>query len=223
MDPEQLIGSILRGALGARRKRHRSTLGFLLGGRRSSWLNASTVMAAAGVAWGLYETMSRGETVTAAADTPRAAASAPPAGVPPIPPVPQAAAAETPDVHAPEGLPAAVLRVIRLTISAARADGALSPSEEAAIVQHAKTVGAEALVTEELRQPTPLADIVAGTEPAQRSDLYTLAYAIVRADQEVSGAERIYLAQLAHQLGLEPADVAALESSAAERIAQEGA
>jgi len=84
-------------------------------------------------------------------------------------------------------------------------------------------VRAEALVAEELRQPTPLADIVAGLETAQRSDLYTLAYAIVRADQDVSGAERIYLAQLAHQLGLEPAEVSALESSAAGRIAQEGA
>jgi len=222
MDPEQVIGSIVRGALGARRKRHRNTLGFLLGGRRSGWLNASTVMAAAGVAWGLYETMSQGDTVTAAPETVRGAASAPPLEVPPIPPVPQAKTLES-DVRASEGVPPAVLRVIRLTISAARADGTLSPSEEAAILQHAKTVRAEALVAEELRQPTPLADIVAGLETAQRSDLYTLAYAIVRADQDVSGAERIYLAQLAHQLGLEPAEVSALESSAAGRIAQEGA
>ena len=220
MDPEQLIGSILRGALGVRRKPHQNTLGFLLGGRRSGWLNASTVMAAAGVAWGLYETMSRGDSVTAAPDTVRAATSAPPAAVPPIPPVPQPADA---GVRASDGVPPAVLRVIRLTVSAARADGTLSSSEEAAILQHAKSVGAEALVAEELRQPTPLADIVAGVDPAQRSDLYTLAYAIVRADQDVSGAERIYLAQLAHHLGLEPADVSALESSAAARISQEGA
>jgi uncharacterized membrane protein YebE (DUF533 family) len=218
-----LIGSILRGALGARRKRHRNTLGFLLGGRRGSWLNASTVMAAAGVAWGLYETMSHKDTVASAPHAPRTATSAPPVDVPPIPPVPQGTATGNTDVRTSQGVPAAVLRVIRLTISAARADGALSPSEEAAILQHAKAVGAEALVTEELRRPTPLADIVAGIEPAQRSDLYTLAYAIVRADQDVSGAERIYLAQLAHQLGLEPADVAALESSAAERIAEQGA
>jgi uncharacterized membrane protein YebE (DUF533 family) len=219
MDPEQLIGSILRGALGVRRKPHRSTLGFLLGGRRSGWLNASTVMAAAGVAWGLYETMSRGDTVSASPDTARGATSAPPTVVPPIP-EPQATTADPGRVS--DSVPPAVLRVIRLTISAARADGTLSSSEEAAVLQHAKAVGAERLVAEELQRPTPLAEIVAGVEPAARSDLYTLAYAIVRADRDVSGAERIYLAQLAHHLGLEPADVSALEASAAARIAREG-
>ena len=117
-------------------------------------------------------------------------------------------------------MPLAVLRVIRLTISAARADGTLSPVEESAILQQAKAVGAEAVVAEELQGPTPLATIVAGVEPDQRNDLYTLAYAIVRADQEVSGAERIYLAQLAHGLGVAPAEVTALEEAAAQRIAQ---
>ena len=38
-----------------------------------------------------------------------------------------------------------------------------------------------------------------------------LAFTIVRADETVSGAERIYLAQLAHQLGLDAATAARLE------------
>lgn len=209
-----MIASILRGALGARPKRHRNTLNFLLGGR-GSWLNASTVMTAAGVAWGLYETLAQGQPVTAAPDSRGAASLPPPTAVPPIP--------ATPPAEGASQVPPAVLRVIRLIVSAARADGTLSPVEESAILQQAKTVGAEHIVSDELRQPTPLQAIVAGVDPAQCNDLYTLAYAIVRADQDVSGAERIYLAQLAHHLGLSPGDVTSLEEAAAERIARGGA
>ena len=42
-----------------------------------------------------------------------------------------------------------------------------------------------------------------------------LAFTIVRADETVTGAERIYLAQLAHQLGLDPAAVRAIETETA--------
>ena len=49
------------------------------------------------------------------------------------------------------------------------------------------------------------------TADAARRDLYVLAFTIVRADETVSGAERIYLAQLAHALGLDPATAAVLE------------
>ena len=52
----------------------------------------------------------------------------------------------------------------------------------------------------------------------QHDDLYTLAFAVARADETVSGAERIFLAQLAHQLGLEAVAVAELERVAVERI-----
>ena len=45
-----------------------------------------------------------------------------------------------------------------------------------------------------------------------------LAFAIVRADEGVSGAERIYLAQLAHALGLDAAAAAALERETAAAI-----
>jgi uncharacterized membrane protein YebE (DUF533 family) len=108
--------------------------------------------------------------------------------------------------------------VIRLTIAAARADGALTPKEEEAILVHARTVGAESLVAQELRQPTPLPLLMAGTPAVQRDDLYTLAFAVARADEVVSGGERIFLAQLAHQLGLDPAATAQLERAAVERI-----
>ena len=56
------------------------------------------------------------------------------------------------------------------------------------------------------------------TADADRRDLYVLAFTIVRADETVSGAERIYLAQLAHALGLDPATAAALEQQTAAAI-----
>lgn len=224
MNAEDMLGSLIRGALGGKRKRSKGAMRYLAGGK-GSLINASTLLAAAGVAWGLYETATRNSTVPGGG----AGAPVPPGGAPPGTPVPVPthavppplpnAAAPAPSAESPvPGVPPQVLRVIRLTISAARADGTLSEHERAAILQQARAVGAETVVQPELDRPTPLPALLAGVDPAQRRDLYALAFAIVRADESISGAERIYLAQLAHQLGLEPADVASIESEAAARI-----
>jgi uncharacterized membrane protein YebE (DUF533 family) len=116
-------------------------------------------------------------------------------------------------------VPNEVLRLVRLAISAANADGAMSEQERAAVVSEAQAHGGSELVAAELAQPRPLAEIVSGvTDPAQRATLYVLAYTILRADEQVSGAERIYLAQLANLLGLTPADVQRLEQETGRRI-----
>jgi uncharacterized membrane protein YebE (DUF533 family) len=112
-----------------------------------------------------------------------------------------------------------VLRVVRLAVSAARADGTLLPAERALILSHAREAGVESVVELELAAPRPLSEIVSGiTDDQRKRDLYVLAFTIVRADESVSGAERVYLAQLAHQLGLTPGVIAELESSTASRI-----
>ena len=117
-----------------------------------------------------------------------------------------------------------VLRVVRLMISAAGADGHLGPEEREAILAEARKAGAEDAVARELESPRPLADIVAGVGDTKlREDLYALAFGIVRADETVTGAERIYLAQLAHQLGLEKDAVSRLEEQVATRIDEEAA
>ena len=184
MTPEDLIGALLRAAVGGRGKRSRGATRFLTGGR-GSLINASTLLTAAGLAWGAYE-----------------AASAPPP--PPLP---------------VSGLPPDVLRVVRLAIAAARADGRLTDAERASIVAQARSVGAEAIVDRELQSPRPLAEIVAGVGDSNtREQLYVLAFAVVRADEGVSGGERIFLAQLAHALGLDPATTARLETEAARGI-----
>ena len=75
------------------------------------------------------------------------------------------------------------------------------------------------IVEQELMQPRPLAEIVAGvTDDTHRGTLYVLAYSILRGDEQPSGAERIYLAKLAHLLGLDPRTVQQLEQNAGKRI-----
>ena len=188
MDPERLIGGLIEGVLSGRRGRRRA-LRHLTGS--GSLLSASNLLAAAGLVWGVYE---------AAQGAGTSPPLPPPGGEPAAPPAPG---------------PDALRRIVRLTLSAARADGDLSLEERGRILEKAREVGAEELVSEELRVSHPLAEIVAGvSDPALKSELYTLAFSIVRSDDGVTGAERIYLAQLAHQLGLDPVATQALESAA---------
>ena len=194
MDPERLIGGLIEGALCGRRGRTHA-LGRLTGGS-GSLLSGSNLLAAAGLVWGLYEA-AQGSTAGTTA-TPDA---------PPPPPSGDTAATTAP-------VPAELRRIVRLCISAARADGDLSLEERGRILGKARELGVEELVTEELRSPHPLREIVAGvSDPVLKSELYALAYGIVRSDDGVMGAERIYLAQLAYQLDLDPAGARALESA----------
>jgi uncharacterized membrane protein YebE (DUF533 family) len=205
-DPSQLLSVFLEGALGrSGRKRARKAARFVTGNK--GLISASSLLAVAGVAWGIYDSM-------------KSSVGAPTAGAPQgwLPPVAAqgVTSASTPDV--PQ-MPPEVLRLVRLTISAARADGDLSAAERALILDHARKAGVEAEAQRELDEPRPLSEIVRGISDEQaRRDLYTLAFSIVRADESVSGAERIYLAQLAHQLGLDATAAASLESAAADRI-----
>ena len=130
---------------------------------------------------------------------------------------PAPAAAEAPADEG--GVPAPVARLLRIMISAARADGELGPAERERILKEAREVGAEALVRQELEAPRPLGELVEGvSDPQLKEQLYTLAFVIVRADESVTGGERIYLAQLANRLGLDPESVTRLEGEAAARI-----
>ena len=189
LNGEQLLEVFLRGALGrSGRKRSRKAVRFL--GGQGGFLTASTVMAAVGVAWGLYDSLK--SSAAPVQDTPGAS---------------------------PLLVPPEVARIVRLAASAAGADGTVADGERALILQHARQAGVESLVDEALRVRQPLADIVAGVAgDAERRDLYVLAVAVVRADESISGAERIYLAQLAHALGLDAATAAALEQQTASAI-----
>jgi uncharacterized membrane protein YebE (DUF533 family) len=204
-----LLEAVLRGVMGGGRKRSKKAFRYLTGSRGGSLVNANTLLTAAGVAWGIFETMQQAPPPAApTAPAPTAAPSYAGAGGG-LPPLPTLRATDD------------TTRMVRLAVSAANADGTMSEQERASILQHA---GAAAdVVAEELDQRRPLAEIVAGvTDPAQRATLYVLAFTIVRADEQVSGAERIYLAQLAHLLNLDPTAVQTLEKDATARIDKAG-
>ena len=214
-NPADVLSIVLRGTLGrSGRKRARRATRFLTGNR--GFLSTSALIAAAGVAWGIYDT------VMASKNSPAPGAVL---GVPAVPGVPTGGVPPVPGASVPP-IPAAieaafdpVARVIRLAVSAAKADGALSDQERALVMDRAREAGLESVVETELGQTRPLADIVRGvTDPAMKKELYVLAFTIVRADETVSGAERIYLAQLAHQLGLDAAAVTAIENETATKI-----
>jgi hypothetical protein len=231
MDIESLIGTMIEGSLTSRRKRSYGAGRFLRRGS-GSFVNASTLLTVGGLIWGAIETMQQQSASGpggAAPTPPPPLASPPPRPVaggpartapPPLPPVPGAVpAAGAADAAVPDG----AVRLIRLMLSASRADGQASDAEKQTILEHARKAGVEALVEDEWLKPTPLASVVGVVnDPRQREDLYVLAYAIVRADEGICGAERIYLAQLASLLKLDKATVDRLEEATDNRIATAG-
>jgi uncharacterized membrane protein YebE (DUF533 family) len=205
VDESALLNGVLSAVLGGRSHRRRSNraLNYLTGGHRGSfWTNPSTLLTAAGVAWGIYETMQQSGI---------GSTGSPGSG--------SVSAAGSPGSPTANSISPEALRIVRLAISAAYADGSVSDTERAAILDQAKTAGVSGIVDAEMQQPRPLADVVAGvSDAAQRATMYVLAYSMVRGDEQPSGAERIYLAQLANLLGIDVATVQELEQKAASRI-----
>src|SRR6185503_17332270 len=131
LDAEDIIDGIVRGALSGRRKSWSRTGRAV---RSSGLVNARTLLAAAGVAWGLFETW-QGQQQTAGVS---GGAVPPPTPSAPAPrPAPADPAADE------SGVPGPVARLLRIMISAARADGELGPAERERILKEAREVGAE--------------------------------------------------------------------------------
>jgi uncharacterized membrane protein YebE (DUF533 family) len=221
MDPEFLVRGVLGSVLGGRaRKRSRRAMRYLTGHRGSFWTHPTTLLTGLGLAWGVYETLSNQNAaatgpVGAAGAAPVASQAGSPGGVgsTPVPPLPAVGGAGAPAVS--DG----ALRLVRLAVSAANADGVMNEHERAAVLQQAQSAGVGEIVERELRQPVALPAIVAGvTDAAEAATLYVLAFTVLRADEQLTGAERIYLAQLAHLLRLDPSTVERLEKDTGERI-----
>jgi uncharacterized membrane protein YebE (DUF533 family) len=243
MDVEYLLGSLLRNVVSTRggRKKTKGTMRYVLGGAGG----AGKALLLGGVAYALLESLTKGMGTGSGSVAPGplagpgsgSAASAAGGVVPPPipsahgtspraagpsvpPPIPGSAA--LPATGPTGGVPPEVLRVIRLTISAAQADGVLTAAEQRAILSQARPAGAEAAIAPDLLRRTPPAEILAGvTDPRQREQLYTIAFAIVRADEHVTPDEREYLDEVARALQLDAAAVASLESRAAQGIDRE--
>lgn len=222
LDISGLLTSVAADAMGLRRKRHRRAGGFL-GNSRGSFLNTSTLVGLAGLAVGAYQIfkdksaspsapvgrVTPGTTVLGDSGRPMDDFAAPRA-TPPLPAVATSTARKVDDMP---------LRAIRVMIAAARCDGGLGEEEMGRLISHARDAGLESAMRAEWQSPRPLAEICAGIEDLdQKRDLYVLAYAVLRADEQVSGSERVFLAQLAARLGLSPEASAALETQTAARI-----
>jgi uncharacterized membrane protein YebE (DUF533 family) len=178
-------------------------------------MNLGTLLGAAGLAWGAYEHFKdRTPAVMTTIDGGGFAASSPP----PIPATLPPPLPATSTYVAPSG-PDALRRLVALTIAAARADGDLGEEEYGRILAAAREHGAEQLVQGELARRCTVQEIVAGAnDPRLRSDLYALAFGIVRADGSISPAERKWLRELALALSLDAEAAAQIEQETADRI-----
>jgi hypothetical protein len=221
MIPSLLVQTVLNAVLGGGRKQSRRAARFLTGRHSSLWANPAVLMTAAGVAWGVVESLRQ----HAGAGTAQPATGSPrPDSGPPLRAHGGTVAASEPLAPLPVTAEAPVaddggLRMIRLAVSAATADGALNDRERAAIVQQAKDAGLAETIERELRNPRPVAEIVSGvTDPGEAATLYVLAFTILRADEQLTTTEQIYLAQLAHLLALDRGTVERLEKDTGERI-----
>src|SRR5437867_3060339 len=92
MDEHMLLEGVLRGVLGGRGKRSRKALRYLTGRRGGSFVTPNTLLTAAGVAWGIFETLqnqqaAQGSPVPAGTTGPTGASTSPAAPVPPLPDV----------------------------------------------------------------------------------------------------------------------------------------
>jgi hypothetical protein len=220
VNPDFLIRGVLGSVLGGGRKRSNRALRYLTGSSGSFFTRPETLLTAAGVAWGIFETLQQQQGTAPSRSGGQgggqwggvaAPAGAQPAVGGPIPPLPGGAAAP--------GVDAEALRLVQLAISAANADGVMGDKERAAVLQQAQSAGVGDVVEREVNQRRPLAEIVAGvTDQAQGATLYVLAFTVLRADEQLTGAERIYLAQLAHLLNLDSSTVQRLEKDTGERI-----
>src|SRR5262249_16911291 len=113
-----MLSVVLRGTLGrSGRKRARRATRFITG--HGGFLSTSAIIAAAGVAWGIYDTIKNKD---GAVPTVPGVPQVPPAGS--IPPIPAAVDAVAIDP---------VTRIIQLAVSAAKADGTLNDQERAMI------------------------------------------------------------------------------------------
>jgi hypothetical protein len=230
-----MIGAMVGSALDVRGKPHRRAQRYLTGPSGRSFLDASTLMTAAGLAWGAYEVFrtrpgAGGSTTTVLPELPPRHAPPStttvvrdelPGALPPLPEVAGPASAALPTQAASPALPLGAQQLLRLTVAAAKADGTLGEEEYGRILATAHEHGVGEIVAKELAAPRPLAELVAGVrDPQHKADVYALAFGIVRADLDVTGPERIWLARLATHLGLDRATTDRIESETAARIAR---
>ncbi|MFD0979052.1 DUF533 domain-containing protein [Tropicimonas aquimaris] len=91
--------------------------------------------------------------------------------------------------------------MLKAMIMAAKADGQITPDEQAAIMEHLKDASEDerAFVLEELKKPLDIASLASATSDSARETVYSTSLSAISIDTE---AERAYLRNLAAALQL---------------------
>jgi uncharacterized membrane protein YebE (DUF533 family) len=220
MDAERILGALVGGALlrglaggGRHRHRHRRRGGAFL---PTPGMRGMLGMGALGVAIAAFDHFARqqkmaGRQTFSGGPAPGAPGVAPPP--PPPPPPPPGSSARTapppPSAAAPAAGEEEALLMVRAMIAAANADHELDAEERARILSTIEESGASeddrATLLAELERPLDIAALAArATSPALRRDVYLASEMAIDADTR---AEQSYLARLARELGLDPAQV----------------
>jgi uncharacterized membrane protein YebE (DUF533 family) len=216
-DAEKLLGTVLSQVMGSgssHKKKHKSSL---LG----SLTSGAGLMTAIGLGIGAYEILkekkqvqpqSSGYPVQPPPPPPHAAPAWGGASMPPPPPPPPSTfpanpppvAAASPSQIDPQEL---AIRMIRVMIAAAHADGTFDEEEEKAILARLRTTDLSQeerlFILDELHHPKSIDELTAGiTDPSIAKTMYMLAVNAVAID---SPGERAWLDNLAARLSLSKA------------------
>ena len=141
--------------------------------------NPKTLLTAAGVAWGIFETLQHQWHTAGGPASARHRHEA--AGHPPIPPLPRCPRFR-------RGMRDDALRIVRLAISAGTPMARSANRNEPRLEQARRRGGPTRRAG--VGAAPALADIVAGvTDDTQRGTLYVLAFGILRGDEQPTGAD----------------------------------
>ena len=217
-DAEKLLGKVLHEVMGSssshKKKKHSSSL---LG----SLTSGAGLMTAIGLGIGAYEVLKEKKPAAPPTSVPGYGSQPPPAAPawggaatmpPPPPPPPQAAPRPSPPIASPTPINAGnsqelAIRLIRVMIAAAHADGSLDETEEKAILTRLRATDLSQeermFILDELHQPKGLDELTSGiTDPSIAKTMYMLAASTVAID---SPTERAWLDDLATRLSLSKA------------------
>ena len=199
---EKLLGRIVKETLGGRSSQNTKSRGLF-----DSLASGQGLMTIVGLGVGAFEILKeqkgKSSSGSLSAGTPPSipANSKPPASPPPPlpeekqhrPPIPPVPAVNEERAVSNEDL---ALRLIRVMIAAAHADGSLDEAEEKAKLDSEEKM----FLIQELHQPKSLAELTNGiVDPAMAQTMYMLATATIEIDTE---AERNWLDELGDQLGI---------------------
>lgn len=214
---EQLLGKVLSEVMGAGSSKKKKGKNSLL----SSLTSGAGLMTAIGLGIGAYEVLKEKKQSQPPApgyappppppstpsNTPawggRTMPPPPPLSASPVNPPPAAAATATPQENSED----LAIRLIRVMISAAHADGTLDEEEEKAILDRLRNTDLSQeermFILDELHRPKTIAELTAGiADPSIAKTMYVLAVNAIAID---SPGERAWLDSLAASLSLSKA------------------